>query len=231
VEKTFQVAPPTTQTVLTSSANPSVLSATVTFTATVKGSFGTPTGQVQWLIDGVASGVPVKLASGIAKLSFSKLSVTGSTPHQVTAQYLGSTTYQPSTASLAQNVRYARSGSCLGSPGHAILQPVNADGSSVFKAGSTVAVIFRVCDAHGNSVGTPGVVSSFQLAKTLAGTVKPSVNETVNATTPTTTFTWDATAKDWVLNLSTKTLATASTYTYGIGLNDGTNITFQFGLR
>ena len=44
---------------------------------------------------------------------------------------------------------YQTSGLCFGAPGHVILQPVNADGSSVFKQGSSVTAKFRVCDSAG----------------------------------------------------------------------------------
>ena len=54
----------------------------------------------------------------------------------------------------------APSSTCSGGAGHQILQPINIDGSSVFKQGSTVPAKFRVCDASGNSLGTPGVVTS-----------------------------------------------------------------------
>ncbi len=60
-------------------------------------------------------------------------------------------------------VQYATGGTCYGGPGHTILQPINADGTSVFKQKSTVPAKFRVCDAYGNSIGTPGVVTSFKL--------------------------------------------------------------------
>src|SRR5439155_12149418 len=45
-------------------------------------------------------------------------------------------------------------GTCNGEAGHQVLQPVNADGSSVFKKGSTTPVKFRVCDASGTSIST-----------------------------------------------------------------------------
>src|SRR5262245_30762238 len=60
------------------------------------------------------------------------------------------------------SIMYAPAGSiCYGDAGHQILQPINADGSSVFKQKSTVPAKFRVCDANGNPIGTPGVVTSF----------------------------------------------------------------------
>ena len=66
--------------------------------------------------------------------------------------------------------------SCLGAAGRTILQPINADGSSVFKQGSTVPAKFRVCDAKGNSIGTPGVVASFKQIQTING-IESTVNE------------------------------------------------------
>jgi hypothetical protein len=44
-------------------------------------------------------------------------------------------------------------------PTLAILQPINARGSNVFKGGSTVPAKFRVSGAAGNSISTPGVVT------------------------------------------------------------------------
>ncbi|MBI3646088.1 MAG: hypothetical protein HY233_09015, partial [Acidobacteriales bacterium] len=64
------------------------------------------------------------------------------------------------SSAVNYSVAYAAAGMCFGSAGHAILQPVNSDGTSVFKKGSTVPAKFRACDASGNSVGSPGVVSS-----------------------------------------------------------------------
>src|SRR5439155_23072467 len=55
-------------------------------------------------------------------------------------------------------------GACLGDLGHTVLQPINASGTmSVFKMGSTVPTKFRVCDANGVSIGTPGVVIGYGL--------------------------------------------------------------------
>ena len=82
------------------------------------------------------------------------------------------TLFTGQTAQVTIAVRYADSGACLGAPGHAILPPINADGSSVFKQGSTVPAKFRVCDANGNSIGTPGVVADFKLVQVTAGTVQ-----------------------------------------------------------
>ena len=127
--------------------------------------------------------------------------------------------------------QYTNGGTCQGAPGHAILQPINADGTSVFKQGSTVPAKFRVCNTASVSVGSPGVVSAFNLLQVVAGTVVQTVNEPVLSTTPDSTFRWDSTAQQWVFNISTKNLAAGKTYFYRITLNDATLIEFRFGLR
>ena len=129
-------------------------------------------------------------------------------------------------------VTYAPAGSsCLGSAGHTILQPINADGTSVFKQGSTVPAKFRVCDANGASIGTAGVVTSFKLYQTISGTETSSPNEDVVSTTPDTAFRWSSTDQQWIFNINTKPLGANKTYVYRITLNDTTMIQFQFGLR
>jgi len=97
---------PTTTTSLTSSANPSVYAQAVTFTAQVTALRGTPTGTVQFAIDGTNFGSPVSLnSSGQATSpSVSSLSV-GS--HTITATYSGDATYTGSSGNLTQTVQQA----------------------------------------------------------------------------------------------------------------------------
>lgn len=127
-------------------------------------------------------------------------------------------------------VAYAGSGICDGDAGHQILQPVNADGSSVWKQGRTVPVKFRVCDAKGISIGTPGVVVSLNLVQIVSGTTQ-NVDETISSTTTDSAFHWDPTAQQWIFNLSTSNLPAGQTYRFVILLNDGSSISFQFGLK
>ena len=132
--------------------------------------------------------------------------------------------------SVSYSVQYA-GGTCDGAPGHAILAPIQADGSSVFKQGSTVPAKFRVCDANGVSIGTAGVVTSFQLVQQATSSGTLAVNEPVTSTTPDTAFRWDATGQQWIFNIATANLASNTTDTYQITLNDGSAITFSFGLK
>lgn len=126
------------------------------------------------------------------------------------------------------SVRYSTD-ACLGDLGHTILQPIDADSSSVFKQGSTVPAKFSVCDAKGASVGTPGVVESFRLTEVLNGTTSMVVDEPVSSTNPDTMFRWSG--SHWSFNLPTKPLAAGKTYVYRITLNDSSVIDFRFGLR
>lgn len=126
------------------------------------------------------------------------------------------------TATVSYTVVYRTSG---------VRQPVNADGTSVFKAGSTVPVKFQVFDANSNPIGIPGTVSSFKLIAKQAGAVTTPVNEDPMSTTPDTVFRYDPTDGQWIFNLSTKGATSGTKYSYQIALNDGTTIAFAFGLR
>ena len=135
-------------------------------------------------------------------------------------------TFQKGTLS----VMYSASCIIFGNPTRAILQPINPDGSSVNKAGSTVPAKFRVGDANCNSVGTPGVDTSFNLILR-SSDPGAQINEVVDSTTPDTAFRWDPTAQQWIFNISTKGMASGVKYTYQISLNDGSSIVFAFALK
>jgi len=90
-----------TGTALASSGNPSGYLDNVTFTATVAGAGGTPTGTIQFLPNGVAAGTPVAMVGGAA--SFSTSLLTNGTD-LITAQYSGDANNQASTNTLTQTV-------------------------------------------------------------------------------------------------------------------------------
>lgn len=91
-------------TVVTSDANPSVFGQSVTLTAEVTGSGATPTGTVEFVIDG-GTAIPVTLdGTGKATTSTSSLA---QGPHSVVANYLGDATYSAGSDSLTQNVSAA----------------------------------------------------------------------------------------------------------------------------
>lgn len=128
-------------------------------------------------------------------------------------------------------IQYQPSGLCNGESGHSILQPINPDGSSIFKQGSTVPAKFRVCDVNGNPISDPSLVKSFNLVKTVSGTNTTSVNESVVSTIPDPNFRYDSLKKQWVFNMNTKSLSSSKTYFYKILLNDLSEILFSFGLK
>jgi hypothetical protein len=100
------VNPDATTTMVGASANPSAYGQALTFTATVAANApgaGTPTGTVQFLIDGVDFGPAVTLSGGRATCGpISTLSVGN---HSITAVYSGDTNFQDSTSNaLSQTV-------------------------------------------------------------------------------------------------------------------------------
>lgn len=84
----------TTQTAVTASPNPAVVTQPVTFTAKVTGNGGTPTGTVTFLNGSAALGVAT-LASGAATLTTSSLSAG---TYSITATYAGDANDMPSSA-------------------------------------------------------------------------------------------------------------------------------------
>jgi Bacterial Ig-like domain (group 3)/FG-GAP-like repeat len=89
-----------TSTALTSSLNPSVNGQSVTFTATVSSSSGTPTGTVIFYDGSTALASPV-LSGGSASFSTSSLA-TGT--HEITAAYQGSGIFESSTSPVLEQV-------------------------------------------------------------------------------------------------------------------------------
>ncbi len=88
------------ETTLTSSPNPSNLGQTVTFTAAVRSTSGTPTGSVNFY-DGSNLLGSAALAGGSASLASASL---GAGSHSITATYQGSITFAPSTSAALNQV-------------------------------------------------------------------------------------------------------------------------------
>jgi hypothetical protein len=109
-----------------------------------------------------------------------------------------------------------------------VLQPVNFDGSSIFKLGSTVPVKFQLAGA---SAGINNLSARLYLQRVGAGatgTVLEAIS-TSNATTGN-LFRYDATSGQYIFNLATKTLS-AGTYQLRIDLGDGVLRTVNITLR
>jgi hypothetical protein len=155
----------------------------------------------------------------------------GSYPINASSGTLSAPNYAFAFTGGTLSIMFAPVGSvCYGDAGHQILPPINTDGSSVFKQKSTVPAKFRVCDANGNSIGMPGVVTSFVRYYSSTGAAS-EVDELVDSTTPDTAFRWSSSDQQWIFNISTKSLSANMTYYYRITINDGSIIEFRYGLR
>ncbi len=87
-----------TTTTVSSSFNPSTYGQSISFTATVTANSGTPTGSVQFVVDGTNFGSPVTLVSGSATSSSTATLLAGT--HTVTASYSPTGSYQASSGTL-----------------------------------------------------------------------------------------------------------------------------------
>ena len=158
-----------TTTKLTSSLNPSIIGQSVTFTATVAGTGGTPTGTVTFTIDGTAQ-APVTLTNGSAVYNTSTLAVG---THTITAAYSGDTTFAVSSSStLTQTVNTISTTTTLISS----LNPSIAGQSVTFTAtviavsGSSIPTGTVQFAVDGSNVGSPVTLNgSGQAVYTTAG--------------------------------------------------------------
>jgi len=191
--------------------------------------FGAPLGSTQ--LNATVVGVSGGTAPGALTYNPAAGTVLSVGPKTLSVTAAATANYSPATATVQINVLYASGGICFGDAGHQILQPINADGTSVFNGKSTSPATFRVCDANGVSIGTPGVVSSFYIYQIVGGTVVNAVDEAVYSTTPDSAFRWDPTAQQWIFNINNKSYPSNQTYYFRISLNDGTAINFYYGLK
>jgi hypothetical protein len=110
-----------------------------------------------------------------------------------------------------------------------ILQPINQDGSSVFKLGRTVPVKFQLRNTVGDFAST--AIAKIYLAKTsnsVTGT-ETEAESTSSATTGN-LFRYDITENQYIFNLATKPLTTG-TWQIRIELDDGTSKYVNIGLK
>jgi hypothetical protein len=91
----------TTTTTLTSSANPSTVGESVTFSATIKPQYSGPPGGTVTFKDGTTTLGSVTLSSGVAKYTTTKLA---KGTHSIGAAYGGSVSFATSSATLTQTV-------------------------------------------------------------------------------------------------------------------------------
>jgi hypothetical protein len=109
-----------------------------------------------------------------------------------------------------------------------VLQPINSDGSSVFKQGSTIAVKFVLT---GPSAGITNLTATLSVAL-ISNNVAGPVNEATSTSTADSgnTFRYDAASGQYIFNLSTKKM-TVGTWQLIINLGDGALHTVNISLR
>lgn len=100
----YSVILATTSVALKSSGSPAVVLSPVTFTATVSGNGGIPTGTVTFVIDGATAGTGTLDAKGVATFADSALTVG---THTVSASYSGDTDDNPSSSASIPQVETA----------------------------------------------------------------------------------------------------------------------------
>ena len=109
-----------------------------------------------------------------------------------------------------------------------VLQPVNSDGSSIFKLGSTVPVKFQLTGASAGITSLSARLYLQRVGAVGAGSV-PEAISTSSATTGN-LFRYDAPSGQYVFNLSTKTLS-AGAYQLRIDMGDGVLRTVNISLK
>ena len=146
---------------------------------------------------------------------------------------VGSKTFTVTTTDNAGNQRTETFGYRVTYAYGDVRQPINRDGSSVFKAGSTVPVKFSVTDFDNAPVGTAGArlvaVRTYNSDGALPDELQEEAVANVSATSGN-LFRYDAGERQYIYNLSTKGMK-AGSYQLVIELNDGKQYTAIINLR
>lgn len=110
-----------------------------------------------------------------------------------------------------------------------ILQPINADGSSIFKLGSTIPVKFKLTDAFGNPVSS--AIANIYYSK-ITDQVVGSVLEatSTSASSVGNLFRYDLIDQQYIFNLSTKPMSKGA-YNLIVKLDDGTTYTVLVSIK
>jgi lysophospholipase L1-like esterase len=127
----------------------------------------------------------------------------------------------PSTKTVTYGVRYRFGG---------VLQPVNADGSSIFKAGSTVPVKFQLFDAANAPISTANATLTYaKISNNVVGSDVEAMSTA--AATSGNAFRYDTSSQQYIFNLSTKGWATGSYRLTIHSLNDTQDYSVVISVR
>ncbi|MDP3297140.1 MAG: DUF1566 domain-containing protein [Thermodesulfovibrionia bacterium] len=110
-------------------------------------------------------------------------------------------------------------------------QPINADGSSIFKAGSTIPVKIILTDCSGQSISTATVtIAVYKITDAILGTEEELLVESPGNANTGNLYRYDATKGQYIYNLSTKGY-TQGTYKVYAKPNDGSSYSVMFSLK
>lgn len=110
-----------------------------------------------------------------------------------------------------------------------ILQPINGNGTSIFKFGSTVPVKFQLKDANGNFIAS--AIAKIYLSKLSEGVYGTEFEaDSTSAASTGNQFRYDADGNQYIFNLSTKPLS-VGTWQIRIALDDGSSKTVNISLK
>ena len=113
--------------------------------------------------------------------------------------------------------------------GGGFLQPINLDGRSAFKVGSTIPAKFQLTDYNGAYV--TNAVANLKYAQITGGTIGSDAEAvSTSAATTGSLFRYDMTGNQYIFNLATKGLAKGS-YQIKAVLNDGQSIIDTISLK
>src|SRR3954447_4774637 len=134
------------------------------------------------------------------------------------------------TRTATDNVGHTTTKSCTTAVHYmfsGLQQPVNPDGSSIFKLGSTVPLKFVLTDNGSNVVS--GAVARVDMAK-ITNSVEGTFVEAISTSAATTGNLFRESGGQYIFNLSTKSLE-AGTWSVKVTLDDGTSYSTQISLR
>jgi len=238
----------TSSTSITSSLNPSTFGQSVTFSANVSAlspGSGTPTGTVQFSIDGKSFGSPVSLVNGSASSAATTTLAIGT--HSVTVAYNGDNNFNTSTSStLTQTVNKATSAISISSSvnpsvyGQAVtfvakVTPSTAAGTIQFTIDGKnfgSAVTLRGGSATSGitstlTVGNHTVTAIYSGDSNFSGSTSPSITQTVNKASTVTSLTSSANPSTY--GQAVTFTATVAAIAPGAGVPTGT-VTFEEGI-
>jgi hypothetical protein len=109
------------------------------------------------------------------------------------------------------------------------LQPINLDGSSIFKLGSTIPVKFKLTDAYGNNVSS--AIANIYFTKVTDQVVGSVLEATsTSASSSGNQFRYDLVDQQYIYNLSTKPMSKGS-YNLIVKLDDGTTYSVLVSIK